>query len=298
MVEKPAGNPHIPPVFSSLLSIFKGPLVLYSPTMGRFVGKYIGAVLGFVLANWPGAVLGFLVGLMRDMRLSQRAQASRVLSYDDLFPDFMMTSKEKAVFAPCIIALGAKLSKIDGHVTREEVLAFRHIFRAPPAMTDTIGALFDKARRSAEGYEPYAARLAALFAYRPSLLEDVLAGLFYIALADSTRLTRAELLYLRRVSVLFGFSETDFIRIARRVGVILTTTSPPPKKDSAYDVLGLPTTAGDDVIKRTYRALVRKHHPDKLMAAGLSPEQVAQATEKLQKINAAYSEICRLRGIK
>ncbi|MCL2469974.1 MAG: TerB family tellurite resistance protein [Alphaproteobacteria bacterium] len=258
----------------------------------------MGAVLGLVLGGWPGAALGFLIGLLRDVRMQHRAMTSRVLSYDDFFPDFMMTSKEKAVFAPCVIALGAKLSKIDGHVTREEVLAFRHVFRTPHALTSQIGELFDQARRSAEGYEPYAARLTALFGYRPSLLEDVLAGLFYIALADSTRLTRNELLYLRRVSVIFGFSETDFVRIARRVGITLTTTSPPPKKDSAYDVLGLPTTASDDVIKRTYRALVRKHHPDKLMAAGLSPTQVAEATEKIKKINAAYAEICRLRGIK
>ena len=75
----------------------------------------------------------------------------------------------------------------------------------------------------------------------------------------------------------YGFDERDFLRIAQRVGISLSSSPPIPKHDSAYDVLGLPTTATDDVIKRTYRALVRKHHPDKLLAAGLPAARIAEA---------------------
>lgn len=137
-----------------------------------------------------------------------------------------------------------------------------------------------------------------MFGRQSPILEEVLAGLFYIAVADSVRLTRAEILYLRRVSVIFGFTEADFLRIAARIGITMTSAAPVPKRDTAYDILGLPTTATDDVIKRTYRALVRKHHPDKLVAAGLPAERVAEATEKIKTINAAYAEICKMRDIK
>ena len=97
---------------------------------------------------------------------------------------------------------------------------------------------------------------------------------------------------------MFALDESDFTRIASRAGVYMTSATPAPKHNTAYDVLGLPTTATEDVIKRTYRALVRRHHPDKLLAAGLPIARVNEATEKIKLINAAYSEICKARGIR
>ena len=266
--------------------------------MRRFVGKFVGTILGFALAGAVGAVIGFIIGHLNDLQ-AQLSSARRSRAADnDIFPDFIMNKREKPIFATSIIILGAKLAKVDGHVSREEVLAFRKVFRSPESRVAEVGRLFDDARRSSEGYEPYAARLAQIFGRHSPLLEEVMVGLFYIAIADSNRLSRPEILFLRRVAVIFGFPEEDFIRIAGRVGISMTTSEPAPKKDSAYDALGLPTTASDEVIKKTYRALIRKHHPDKLLAAGLPADKVAQATERMKVINAAYSEICKMRNLK
>lgn len=266
--------------------------------MARIMGKVIGTLLGaYILGGW-GAAAGFLIGHANDLEREKRVKNASKLDTNDLFPDFVMPRAQRAVFAPSLIVLGAKLAKADGHVTRDEVMAFRRVFRVYDHHADMVGNLFDRARSTSEGYEPYAARMAQIFGRQSAILEEVLTGLFYIAIADSPRLSREEILFLRRVSVIFGFTEPEFVGIAGRVGIRLTTTAPPPKQHSAYDVLGLPTTATDDVIKRTYRALVRKHHPDKLLAAGLSQDQVAEATEKIKVINAAYAEICRLRDIK
>lgn len=266
--------------------------------MRRFVGKFVGTVLGFALANAVGAVVGFIIGHLNDLQadLAHRRRSRPV--EQDYFPDFPMNKKQKSIFTISVIMLGAKLAKADGHVTREEVLAFRRVFRSPDSRLAEVGRLFDEARQTGEGYEPYAARLAQLFGHRSHILDEVLTRLFYIAIADSPRLSRMELLFLRRVSVIFGFTENDFNQIAARVGLKLESNQPPPKRDTAYDVLGLPTTATNDVIKRTYRSLIRKHHPDKLLAAGLPADKVAQATEKMKTINAAYAEICKMRDIK
>lgn len=110
-------------------------------------------------------------------------------------------------------------------------------------------------------------------------------------------MSRPEIIFLRRVAVIFGFNEHDFTRIAARAGIRMTSVPPPPKKDSAY-VLGLPTTASVKDIKHTYHALLRKHHPDMLLAQGRPADQVAEATERMKRINAAYSEICKMRDIK
>lgn len=266
--------------------------------MSRYIGKFVGGVLGLLVGGPVGAIIGLILGHIKDQ--SETVQASRKhqdLEYD-YFPDFPMSRHQRSVFAMGVIVLGAKLAKIDGHVTREEVMAFRRVFRTRESQLAEVGRIFDRARISTDGYEPYAARLAQAFITSPQLLEEVLAGLFYIAVADSPRLSRPEMLFLRRVAVIFGFNENDFVRIAGRVGIRMSSEPPPPKKDSAYDVLGLPTTASEKEIKQTYRALIRKNHPDILVAQGQSADQIAKATDRMQRINAAYSEICKLRDIK
>jgi len=266
--------------------------------MYRFVGKLVGAVLGFVLAGHIGAVLGLIIGHIHDRSAPPRSPELKRNIEGGYFPDFPMNRQQESVFSTSVIVLGAKLAKVDGHVSREEIMAFRRAFRTRDSKAAEVGHLFDKARASADGYEPHATRLAQLFGNRPEVLEQVLVGLFYIAIADSARLSRAELFFLKRVGVIFGFDETAFGTLAKRVGIQLESSPPPPKHDSAYEVLGLPTTASMDVIKRTYHALVRKHHPDKLLAAGLPAKQIAEATEKIKRINAAYSDICKQKRVK
>jgi len=266
--------------------------------MSRFVGKFVGTVLGFALAGPGGALIGFVVGHLNDMRFTQPVRQQRAILEHDFFPDFSMSKHQRSVFSMGVIVLGAKLAKIDGHVSREEVLAFRRAFRTRDSQLAEVGRLFDEARTSPGGYEPYAARLAQVFQSHREILEEILAGLFYIAVADSPRLSRGEMLFLRRIAVMFNFGEQDFTRIAARVGLNLTTAPPAPKHDQAYDVLGLPTTATDIDIKRTYRTLIRKYHPDKLHAAGFAPDKIAEATEQMKRINAAYADICKIRNIK
>ncbi|MDD3181930.1 MAG: TerB family tellurite resistance protein [Alphaproteobacteria bacterium] len=214
------------------------------------------------------------------------------------FYEFPVHPNLRSLFALSVIVLGAKLAKADGAVTPDKVLAFRRAFKSHNIHMAEIGKMFDNARQSAEGYEPYAARLAQIFGQQRQLLEQVMIGLFEVAIADSPRLTRPEILFLRRVGVIFGFDEETFLHLAAMAGISLSSTAPVPKRDTAFDILGLPTTATDDVIKRTYRALVRKHHPDKLVAAGLPVTRINEATEKIKIINAAYAEICKMRKIK
>ncbi|MDX9689371.1 MAG: molecular chaperone DjiA [Proteobacteria bacterium] len=265
--------------------------------MDRIIGKLTGFALGLVMGGLKGGLFGLALGHIHDRTLFKKTEKPHQQSYN-FFPDFQIDEQYRAVFSIGVIVLGAKLAKIDGTISRQEVMAFRYAFRTDPPLLRRVGQLFDEARKSSDGYEPYAARLAQTFINKKNVLEDILSGLFFIAKADNPHLTREEMLFLRRVAVIFGFAEDTFIQVAARVGVYLTSIPPEPRKDTAYDVLGLPTTASDDVIKRTYRALIRKYHPDKLLAAGLPASSVNEATERVKSINAAYAEICKKRDIK
>jgi DnaJ like chaperone protein len=259
-------------------------------------GKIVGALLGFAFGGPFGAALGIVVGHAHDNRADDDLGFWQTMhqSYADI-----SGNTHQVAFTMGVIVLGAKMAKADGRVTRAEIEAFKRVFRVTPAQTESVGRLFDQAVRSFDGFEPYAFRLAQIF-QQPSVLEEVLSGLFIIAAADNKGLSPAELKFLRRVAEIFRFNETDFVRIAARAGISLSQSAGHAEKprDESYAILGLREQATVEEIKTTYRALIRKHHPDKLVAEGMPPEFIATANEKMKRINGAYDTICRARGIK
>lgn len=186
-----------------------------------------------------------------------------------------------------MIALGAKMAKADGVVTGSEVKAFRQIFHVPPHELLHVARVFDLAKQDVAGFESYARQISKLFRERPTMLEDILDGLFHIAKADDL-LHDAEIAYLNRVSDIFGFDEPTFRRIKARHAA---------GSFDAFEVLGLNPTAGDDEIRTRYRMLVRENHPDMHIAAGMPPELIDIATAKIAAINAAYETIAKERGL-
>lgn len=238
---------------------------------GKIVGGAAGFALGGPLGGLVGAVAGHAIDRMRD---------SRPTTADET---------RQTAFIAAVIVLAAKMAKADGAVSRAEIDAFKRIFRVPSHEFKYVGALFDRARQDAAGYEPYARQIAALFRRTPWVLEELLDGLFEIAKADDV-MHRAELDYLRNVAEIFGFDDAEFERI--RAG----HTS--PDKMDPYGILGLSADASDAEIKAAYRRLAREYHPDRLIGQGMPQEFVDLATEKLAAINDAHDRVRRQRGQK
>src|SRR6516164_5336958 len=126
--------------------------------------------------------------------------------------------RRRIAFTIAVIALGAKMAKADGAVTRDEIAAFGEVFQVPPGEEEHVRLVFDLARKSSAGFESYARQIGRLFADDRAVLEDLLGGLFHIALADG-RICPAEDIYLREVARHFGFHADDYSRIrAHHVG--------------------------------------------------------------------------------
>ena len=66
----------------------------------------------------------------------------------------------------------------------------------------------------------------------------------------------------------------------------------------AYEVLGVPRTAGDAEVKRAYRRQMSQNHPDKLVARGLPGSLLEVAKQKTQSIQAAWERIRESRGLR
>lgn len=187
-----------------------------------------------------------------------------------------------------VIALGAKMAKADGVVTRDEIIAFKEVFKVPKGEMENVSRVFDLAKQDVVGYEAYADQLASLLKGNRKLLEDVLEGLFHIAMADGVFHPNEER-FLADVAQRFGLTRTQFNYIkARHVRVA---------KSDPYEVLGIAPDIDDVTLKRHYRKLVLDNHPDRMIARGVPPEFVSFATKKIAAINAAYQELAKERRI-
>jgi DnaJ like chaperone protein len=196
---------------------------------------------------------------------------------------FERTPPERSVaFTIAVIGLGAKMAKADGRVSREEVAAFRQVFVIAPEDEPAAARVFNLARQDIAGYEAYAERIARMFSDQPAMLEDILEGLFHVALADGDYHADEEG-FLRRVASIFGVGEARFRTIEARQGV--------GREGDPWDVLGVPRDADLATIRSRWRALVKEHHPDRMIARGLPPETVRLGNARIAAINRAWKAI-------
>jgi DnaJ like chaperone protein len=236
-------------------------------------GKILGGAAGFALGGPLGAILGAVAGHAVDRyRATQREDEDPTRSI---------------AFTIGVIVLSAKMAKADGVVTRDEVDAFKKIFRVPPNETANVAKVFNQARRDSAGFEPYAKQLAGMFHDNPAVLEELLNCLAYIAHADG-KVHDAEKRFLHEVAAIFELDSAAFERA--------TTIRLDPDEADPYQLLGVKRDAADDEIKSAYRKLVRENHPDRLMAQGVPEEFIEIANRKLAAINGAYDMVQRERG--
>jgi DnaJ like chaperone protein len=195
----------------------------------------------------------------------------------------LKTPPERTVgFTIAVIALSAKMAKADGYVTQSEILAFKEIFRVPVSDEANAERLFDLARQDIAGFEIYARKIKKMFGTQTDTLEDLLEGLFYIAVADG-RYHDQEDAYLKRVSEIFVLGDLSF-RVIKARYVKGTPANP-------YEVLGVSPSASITEIRNAWRDLVKKNHPDKLTARGVPIEAVKLGEARLVAINQAWNKI-------
>ncbi len=240
-------------------------------------GKILGGAAGFAIGGPIGALIGVGAGHVADrtvQTLSGQAPGGRMA--------------RQIAFTTAVVVLGAKMAKADGVVTRDEIAAFREVFQVPSGDVKQVARLFDIAKQDAAGFEPYARQLRDMFRGEPAILEALLDALFHIAKADG-QYHPGEKAWLEEVAGLFGFSEADFRRIEAK-----HTVRP---EDDPYTILGIDPDAGDDEARAAWRAQIREHHPDKLIAEGLPQEFIDAANDHIAKINAAWDAIRKERGL-
>lgn len=190
-------------------------------------------------------------------------------------------------FTIAVIALGAKMAKADGQVTRDEVAAFRRVFTLDADEEQNAARVFNLARQDVAGFDVYAAKIARMFRDKDhpdnrALFIDLIEGLFHIALADDI-LHDDEDAFLAHVAEIFGLDDRCYRAIRARL-VEGTRRDP-------YDLLGVAHDAPIEEIRAAWRQAVKENHPDAMIARGVPPEAARLAERRLIAINEAWDEL-------
>ena len=235
-------------------------------------GSLIGGMVGFSLGGPFGMLLGSLIG----GKIS-RARAGG---------GFNAQAQGQRIFALSLIVLSAKLSKADGQVSREELIAVKDKLKIPESELDQVGKIFNQAKEESTGYEPYAKQIAQFYKGNINVLEEVINILFYIAESDG-KVSQSELDMINHIAQIFGLNQNQFnsIKESRKSS----------DKLNPYIVLECSPEDNLQNIRKKYLKLSKEHHPDLLISKGVPQEVIAESKKKMRSINAAWDQIQKLR---
>jgi len=236
-------------------------------------GSLLGGVIGFSFGGPFGALLGSFLG----GKIS-RLNSSKIIGNQQ---------NSQEVFALSLIILSAKLSKADGHVSKEELIAVKDKLQIPDSEIDQVAKIFNKAKDESTGYEPYAKQIAEIFRGNLNVLEEVINILFYIAEADG-HVSNDEETMIANIAYIFGLSQKQYqsIKESRKTS----------DKLNPYIVLESQPTDDLKTIRKNYIKLSKEHHPDLLISKGVPVEVINESKNKMRSINAAWDQVQKLKS--
>ncbi|MCK9618814.1 MAG: TerB family tellurite resistance protein [Lentimicrobiaceae bacterium] len=239
-------------------------------------GKWIGSGLGWTLGGPIGALAGFVLGTLFD--LSEKSDPNA-----RTFGNGTQTTPNDYLFS--LIVLVSAVLNADGKIMKSELNYVKEFFKVnfgADGAQNALRILHDLTKQKIQvtdvcqqikNYMDYPGRL------------QLIHFLFGIAASDG-QIHPDELKLIRHISINLGISTADYTSIEAMMI---------PKTDWAYDVLEIVPSATDEEVKKSYRKMALKYHPDKVSYLGEEIQQAAN--EKFKKVNEAYQLISKERKL-
>ncbi|WP_394182584.1 co-chaperone DjlA [Marinomonas posidonica] len=256
--------------------------------------KIVCAILGYVLmSNFLGAILGYIVGSLLDR--AQKGGAFNQAKRGNI-------RLQQETFFRTLFLLMGRLAKSDGQVSEEEIQLAQSVMqrlRLSPEAQEQAKRLFN------EGKSANFDLVAELNHFKNivgpgDLTRTLLEVLLVSAYADG-HFSIEEKSFVSQVCANLGITVAEFealhIQVKQQAHFrqgYQSSNNNMGSKDllkSAYDALGVTPDMSDADIKKAYRRLMSKNHPDKLSSQGLPDEMIELAKERTQEIQSAYELI-------
>ncbi|HPT11802.1 MAG TPA: TerB family tellurite resistance protein [Bacteroidales bacterium] len=241
--------------------------------MGKFA-KWIGGGLGFAVGGPIGALFGFLIGSVVDN--------TEVHSYSYSRPP---EGNTPGAFGVSLVVLIAAVMKADGQVLKSELDYVKKFFIAqfgPESAREALTMLRDLLKKDIP-LNDVCMQIKHGMDYSSRL--QLLHILFNISAADG-RFDKSEVDVISNIASLLGVTSNDFESIKNMFI---------PSTDASYRILEIDSTATDEEVKKAYRKMALKYHPDKV--SHLGEDYRKNAEEKIKAVNEAYDKIKKERNL-
>jgi len=239
--------------------------------------RWLLVILGFFLYRFPGAIIGYLIGSLLERTTIRTGTFNPYQTSQRVSP---------ADFELNLLSLASLVIKADGSVSQRELDYVRQYF-VQAYGRDRANATFRVFNEVVKKREVSAANISSYLRQRTRYESrlQILHFLFSVANADGL-VSNAEVRVLNEISGYLGIHARDFSSIKA-----MFFKNP----DSAYKILEIDRTATDTEIKKAYREMVKKYHPDKLQH--LDEAYRKGGEEKFKKVQEAYEQIQKERGM-
>jgi DnaJ like chaperone protein len=243
--------------------------------------KWAGAFLGFIFRGVLGAILGFFVGSILDGLFSGQSNGGR-----SVFGDFAKPNVSPADFELNLLSLCSIVIKADGSISQRELDYVRQYFIATYGK-EKANAIFRTFNEVIKKREISAQRICNYLNQRTryEVRLQLLHFLFGIAQSDG-RVSQPELDKLNQLAGFLRIGNYDFNSIKAMFF---------KEADQAYKILEIQKSATDDEVKKAYRKMAKKFHPDRVVTQDEAIKKGAE--EKFKQVQKAYETIQKERGM-
>lgn len=252
--------------------------------------KYIGALIGwYVGRGFFGAVIGYFIGSAIDMMMTNKTTSqggSTRGAFRDVFENATRQNVSPGDFELNLLSLASLVIKADGKISQNELDYARQYFVRAYGK-ERANATFRTFNEVIKNREISAARICTYLNNRTryEVRLQILHFLFGIAQADG-QVSQPEVNVLNTIAGYFRINHQDFESIKNMFV---------KKADSAYKILEIEKSASNEEVKKAFRTMAKKYHPDKLV--NMDEAYKKGAEEKFRNVQEAYEQIQKERGM-
>lgn len=258
--------------------------------------KWLYGIIGWAILGPMGALIGFLAGTVFDFfggaqitggnnddNTWRRTAGGGYTTGGSATSDQYRTGQRNS-FMMSLLVLATAVIKADGRLSSAELQNVRNFIRTN--FGDDAAAQAESIVRQLMTRDINIFEVGAQIKMYMNYSQRLQLFQYLVQLAQCDGMVQAELDVLDSIASAIGLSNTDrdsLLNMYRQ------------QADSAYKVLGIEPTATDEEVRKAYKRMALKYHPDKVATLGEDVQKAAE--EKFKKVQQAYEQIKKERGM-
>jgi DnaJ like chaperone protein len=250
-------------------------------------GKWIGGALGWAMGGPIGGIIGFAIGAMADDKSFKGVQSGQASNtHGQRSYGQYRHQTQSGDFASALLVLSAAVMKADNRLLKSELDFIRDFYTrqfGSAAAAQHIGVLKELLQKDIPVRE--VCEQIRYYMEHPMRLQ-LMYYLFGIAKADGN-VDKDEMRIIELIAQYIGLNNKDYESLK---AMHYKDT------ESAFKILEIESSASDEEVKKAFRKMAMKYHPDKVR--GLGEQHEKSANEKFIKVQEAYEQIKKERNMK